>query len=162
MTLSNKKILTKSQAKNQLNSWKLNGEKVVFTNGCFDIIHLGHVDYLEKARALGNRLVVGLNSDASVSGLKGPDRPIVPELDRARVLSALESVDMVIFFHDPTPIELIKLVAPDVLVKGGDYTLETIVGADFVLDQGGEVETIPFIEGRSTSSLIEKIQGLKR
>jgi rfaE bifunctional protein nucleotidyltransferase chain/domain len=138
--------------------WKRGGEKIVFTNGCFDIIHLGHVDYLEKARSLGNRLVIGLNTDKSVSTIKGPQRPIVDENARARVLAALCFVDAVVFFDEPTPIDLITSICPDILVKGNDYTIETIVGSDFVIRNGGEVKTIELVKGYSTSSIIEKIR----
>jgi len=117
---------------------------------------------LEKAKAKGDRLIVGLNTDDSVSRLKGPTRPLVNEQDRARVMAALQCVDTVVLFGEDTPLQLIQHLVPDVLVKGGDYTLETIVGADVVLRAGGAVETIAFVEGRSTTSLVEKIQGLKQ
>lgn len=138
--------------------WKRGGEKIVFTNGCFDLIHMGHVDYLEKARALGNRLIIGLNTDKSISTIKGPNRPIVDENARARVLAAMCFVDAVIFFDEPTPINLITTICPDILVKGNDYSVETIVGADFVIRNGGEVKTIELVEGYSTTSIIEKIR----
>lgn len=150
--------LEKAKAMTEL--WQAQGDRIVFTNGCFDILHVGHVDYLEKARALGDRLVLGLNTDVSIRGLKGPERPVVGELDRAAVIASLQAVDMVVLFEEETPINLIKSLRPQVLVKGGDYTLETIVGSMFVLDLGGEVKTIPFVEGKSTSLLIKKIQGL--
>ncbi len=136
---------------------KTKGLKVVFTNGCFDILHLGHVHYLEKARGLGDLLVVGLNSDSSVRKLKGEGRPIVSEADRAGVLCALTSVDLVCVFGESTPERLIREVSPDVLVKGGDYRPDEIVGADFVREQGGEVVVIPMLKDRSTQSLIETI-----
>ncbi len=139
-------------------AWQSAGDKVVFTNGCFDIVHLGHIDYLEKARALGNRMVLGLNTDASVSRLKGPLRPVVNEYARARLMAALSFVDAVILFDEPTPSELIEAVKPDILVKGDDYTVDNIAGADFVLSRGGEVKTIALVKGYSTSSLIEKIK----
>jgi D-beta-D-heptose 7-phosphate kinase/D-beta-D-heptose 1-phosphate adenosyltransferase len=140
------------------------GERIVFTNGCFDILHAGHVRYLAQARALGDRLVVGLNSDASVRRLKGAQRPVNPLEDRATVLSALASVDWVLPFGDDaeegdTPLRLIQQVAPDVLVKGGDYRIDQIVGADWVLARGGQVQVLEFVEGRSTSGVIQKIQG---
>lgn len=138
--------------------WQIAGDKVVFTNGCFDIVHLGHIDYLEKARALGNRMVLGLNTDASVSRLKGPLRPVVNEYARARLMAALSFIDAVILFDEPTPSELIEAIKPDILVKGDDYTVENIAGADFVLSRGGEVKTIALVKGYSTSSLIEKIK----
>ena len=140
---------------------KASGEKIVFTNGCFDILHAGHVKYLEEARALGDRLVVGLNTDESVKRLKGESRPVNTLEDRMRVLNALASVDWVIPFgaeSDDTPLELIKKVQPHVLVKGGDYTIDTIVGADFVTAGGGQVEVIPFLDGRSTSNIIRAIK----
>jgi D-beta-D-heptose 7-phosphate kinase/D-beta-D-heptose 1-phosphate adenosyltransferase len=133
------------------------GLKVVFTNGCFDILHLGHVHYLSEARRLGDLLVVGLNSDASVRRLKGEGRPIVPQEDRAGLLCALSSVDYVCVFDEDTPGELIRLVSPDVLVKGGDYRPEDIVGADFVTQRGGAVRVIPTLPGRSTKLLIDTI-----
>nr|WP_169705032.1 D-glycero-beta-D-manno-heptose 1-phosphate adenylyltransferase [Runella slithyformis] len=139
-------------------AWQAESKKIVFTNGCFDIVHLGHIDYLEKARALGHKLVLGLNTDASVSKLKGPLRPVVNEYARARLMAALEFVDAVILFGEPTPLELIQTICPDILVKGDDYTPQNIVGADFVIARGGEVLTIALVQGYSTSSLIEKIK----
>ncbi|MFH1853779.1 MAG: D-glycero-beta-D-manno-heptose 1-phosphate adenylyltransferase [Candidatus Omnitrophota bacterium] len=133
-------------------------EKIVFTNGCFDILHPGHVDYLSKAKALGDILIVGLNSDSSVRKLKGKCRPITPQNDRARVLSALESVDFVVIFSEPTPIRLIKALRPDVLVKGGDWAVKDIVGADFVQSRGGTVKSLPYLKGYSTKSIINKIK----
>src|SRR5690606_8770159 len=134
------------------------GKRIVFTNGCFDIVHLGHIDYLEKARALGDKLVLGLNTDASVSALKGAARPVVDETARARLMAAMEFVDAVILFSEPTPLQLIQTISPDILVKGDDYTVENIVGADFVTSNGGEVKTIPLVKGYSTSTIIEKIR----
>jgi D-beta-D-heptose 7-phosphate kinase/D-beta-D-heptose 1-phosphate adenosyltransferase len=133
------------------------GKKVVFTNGCFDILHRGHVDYLQKARALGDALIVGLNSDASVQRLKGPSRPVVSEEDRAFVLSALAVVDYVTIFGEDTPYELIRAVVPDVLVKGGDWAVEAVVGKDVVEAAGGRVQTIAFVPDRSTTGIIERI-----
>ena len=155
------KIQSQTQAQAQVEAWKAAGKQVVFTNGCFDLLHLGHVDYLEKARNLGDCLVVGLNADTSVRRLKGEERPLVTEDDRARVLAALAAVDLVVLFTEDTPQQLIESLAPDVLVKGGDYTLETIVGANFVIEKGGRVETIAFVDGRSTTQLVQKIKGLK-
>lgn len=152
------KILELNEAQSRISTWKKSGEKVVFTNGCFDIIHLGHVDYLEKARAKGDRLVVGLNTDASVSNLKGPARPINNEMARGRMLAALEFVDAIVFFSDPTPLKLIETLKPDILVKGSDYLTENIVGADFVIKNGGKVETVDLVEGYSTTTLIDKIK----
>ena len=143
---------------NKINRWKKSGYKVVFTNGCFDILHLGHLDYLEKSRNLGDRLVIGLNTDSSVRRLKGPNRPIIAELSRARMLAALAFVDLVIAFNEETPLELIKKVKPDILIKGKDYSIENIVGAEFVLGNGGEVKTIEILEGYSTTEIINKIK----
>ena len=133
---------------------------IVFTNGCFDILHVGHVRYLNQARTLGATLVVGVNSDLSVRGLKGPERPLQVELDRAEVLAALGSVSFVTIFDEETPLKLIELVSPDVLVKGGDWTPDKIVGGAFVLARGGIVKSLPFVEGRSTSKVVEKIKRL--
>lgn len=137
---------------------KLNSKKIVFTNGCFDVIHSGHVHYLTEAKKLGDILVVGLNTDDSVKRLKGKDRPINHQLDRAAVLGALKPVDFVVYFDEDTPLELIKIINPDVLVKGADYKIEDIVGADFVQTNGGQVITIGFIEGKSSTSLIKKMK----
>ena len=133
-------------------------EKLVFTNGCFDLLHRGHVEYLHQARCLGNLLVVGVNTDASVERLKGPGRPVVPQDDRALVLAGLESVDAVTLFHEDTPENLIGSLLPDVLVKGGDYALDQIVGRDAVEAAGGEVRVIPLIQGRSTSGLLRRLR----
>ncbi|MCK5701374.1 MAG: D-glycero-beta-D-manno-heptose 1-phosphate adenylyltransferase, partial [Cyclobacteriaceae bacterium] len=140
--------------------WRANGDKTVFSNGCFDIIHAGQVDYLEKARQKGDRLIVGLNTDYSVSRIKGKNRPIVDEVSRSRVLAALEFVDAVAMFNEDTPYELIKALNPDVLVKGKDYDVSNIVGADFVLQNGGKVETIELTERLSTTILINKVKNL--
>ncbi len=134
-------------------------ERIVFTNGCFDILHRGHVEYLHQARSLGDLLVVGVNTDASVEGLKGPGRPVVPQEDRALILAGLESVDAVTLFHEDTPQTLIASLLPDVLVKGGDYAMGGIIGRQVVEGAGGEVRVIPFIQGRSTTDLIQRIQG---
>ena len=151
------KTVTLGEARDLVRQWHGDNRKVVFTNGCFDIVHLGHVDYLEKARALGDKLVLGLNTDASVSRIKGPLRPVVDEQARARLIAALAFVDAVILFDEPTPLQVIEALEPDILVKGDDYAVENIVGADFVLSKGGEVKTIPLVKGYSTSALIEKI-----
>ena len=145
------------EAKKQVDDWKLSGQKIVFTNGCFDILHRGHVEYLTEAKACGDKLVTALNSDTSVRSLKGEARPIQSQEDRAVILDALESVDLVVIFDQETPAEIIKTLLPDVLVKGGDYTPDTIVGADIVTENGGEIKVIPFRLGHSTSSVIEKI-----
>jgi D-glycero-beta-D-manno-heptose 1-phosphate adenylyltransferase len=132
--------------------------KIVFTNGCFDLLHVGHIRYLQEARSLGDFLVVGVNSDASVKTLnKGPDRPVQVEQDRAEILAALECVNAVCIFNEPTPIKLIEIVKPNFLVKGGDWDISKIVGADFVVKSGGQVKALPFVPGRSTSEIIKKI-----
>lgn len=135
-------------------------EKVVFTNGCFDILHRGHIEYLKKAKAMGDVLIVGLNSDRSVKRLKGDHRPVNSEEDRAIMLLALKSVDEVIIFEEDTPLRLIKEIRPNVLVKGGDWTVDQIVGADVLKSYGGEIYSLPFIDGYSTTSFIEKIKKL--
>ena len=138
--------------------WAEAGEQVVFTNGCFDILHMGHVDYLEKARNLGDRMILRLNTDASVSALKGPERPLNPQMARARLLAALACVNAVVLFGEPTPLELIEALTPDILVKGDDYSVATIVGAEFVIAQGGSVQTVPLVAGYSTTGLIARIR----
>jgi rfaE bifunctional protein nucleotidyltransferase chain/domain len=135
-------------------------KKIVFTNGCFDILHAGHADYLNKARSLGDILVVGINSDTSMRRIKGEKRPILPQQMRAYLLDNLKPVDYVVIFEEDTPLELIKAIKPDVLVKGADWDLERIVGADFVLSYGGRVERIAFSFDISTSKVIERILGL--
>ena len=137
---------------------ELHQQKIVFTNGCFDVLHFGHVHYLLEAKNLGDILVVGLNSDDSVRRLKGPSRPINGEKERAFVLASLSFVDYVVLFEEDTPENLIKAVRPDVLVKGGDYALDQIVGADYVRQNGGIVTTIPFVEGYSSSRIIEQLK----
>jgi D-glycero-beta-D-manno-heptose 1-phosphate adenylyltransferase len=151
------KITSTSELETQLKTWRFHGQKIVFTNGCFDLLHLGHIDYLAKARDLGDRLIIGLNTDTSVQGLKGLSRPVKDEMSRAHILAAMQFVDAVIFFDEETPIDLISWVKPDVLVKGGDYTIEGIVGHEIVLENGGEVKTIAFVEGYSSTKLIDKI-----
>ena len=150
------KILTPAQLPATIAAWRSAGRRIVFTNGCFDLLHLGHVDYLEKARALGDALVVGLNTDASVGALK-PGRPVQDEHARARILASLAFVDAVVLFGEPTPAALIALVQPDVLVKGDDYAPETIVGYDTVMARGGQVLTVPLVPGYSTSRLIARV-----
>lgn len=145
---------------NQCRSWQAAGKTIVFTNGCFDLLHRGHVEYLEAARNLGDFLVVGLNSDASVTRLKGPGRPLVPEGDRAVVLNALKFVDMVVIFHEDTPKELIRDLHPAILVKGGDWKKADLAGGDLVESWGGRIELIPFRAGYSTTSIIAKIRRL--
>lgn len=158
--MTESKILNKEEALKQVQDWQSEGKKIVFTNGCFDIVHLGHIDYLEKARNLGDKLVLGLNTDASVKRLKGESRPVVNEYARARMMSAFEFVDTVILFDEPTPQELIETICPNVLVKGDDYSIANIVGADFVMAKGGEVKTISLVNGYSTSAIIKKIKDL--
>ncbi len=138
---------------------RLSGKRIVFTNGCFDLVHRGHVDLLEKARGSGDCLVVGINGDSSVKRLKGEGRPLTGEDDRAFILLHLESVDYITIFNEDTPLEVIKALAPDVLVKGAEYGLENIVGAEQVLAGGGEVRRIEMLEGYSTSDLIKRIKG---
>jgi rfaE bifunctional protein nucleotidyltransferase chain/domain len=153
------KIVTLAQGIELRKQWKENGDKVVFTNGCFDILHLGHVDYLEKSSEFGTQMIVAVNSDASVRTLeKGVERPVNAEYARARLIAALEFVSMVIIFGEPTPLELIHSLSPDVLVKGDDYTIETIVGAKEVIAAGGEVKTIALVPDYSTTKIIQKLK----
>ena len=152
-----KKIVDALKVKSVIYDWKASGNKIVFTNGCFDILHYGHVSYLSAAKDLGNKLIIGLNSDASVRRLKGETRPINGQHQRAVLLAALQFVDAVVVFDEDTPEKLIKTVEPDFLVKGSDYTVENIVGANFVMSYGGKVITIPLVENFSSSSIIKKI-----
>lgn len=156
------KIVTEHEVELLVRKWKKNQEKVVFTNGCFDILHLGHIDYLEKSRNLGDRLIVGVNSDESVKRLKGASRPFNNENARLRLIAALDFVDAVIRFDEDTPDHVIQLIFPDILVKGKDYEESNIAGSDIVLGNGGRVERIELLQGYSTSGLVEKIQSLKR
>lgn len=156
----NPKICDLDELKRRLARWRVKSDRIVFTNGCFDILHVGHLHTLKEAIQLGDKLIVGLNSDASVSRLKGKERPIVNQLDRTEMLAALEMVDAVIIFEDDTPEELIQMIKPDVLCKGGDWSIENIVGGDFVKSYGGQVVSIPFVKGYSSSSLIDKIKSL--
>lgn len=150
------KVLTLEQLRMRAAAWRSAGESIVFTNGCFDLLHIGHITLLEEARREGGRLVVGINSDASVRALKGPTRPIVGERERGRILAALAAVDAVIIFDDPTPLRLIEALRPDILVKGGDYREETVVGAEQVRSWGGHVRIVPTVEGFSTTRLIAR------
>ncbi len=152
------KIATLHEAKLLTNKWRADELKVVFTNGCFDILHLGHVDYLEKARTLGDKLIVGINNDDSVRRLKGNSRPVNDLNARSRMLAALDFVDAVVPFEEDTPLALIRSILPDVLIKGDDYTIENIVGADVVIQSGGSVETIALVKGYSTTALINKLK----
>ncbi|MEX0799258.1 MAG: D-glycero-beta-D-manno-heptose 1-phosphate adenylyltransferase [Bacteriovoracaceae bacterium] len=136
----------------------VSGKKIVFTNGCFDILHRGHVEYLNEAKKLGDALVIGLNSDSSVRQLKGPERPVNSESDRKFILENLKAVDHVEIFSEQTPLELIKRIKPDVLVKGGDWKADKIVGAEFVLENGGQVLSLKLVHGYSTTSIIKKIE----
>ncbi len=148
------KVLSLETALVQLARWRENGERVAFTNGCFDLLHVGHLTLLEKARAMADRLIVGLNSDSSVHGLKGMGRPVNPEQSRAQVLASLPTVDAVIFFDEATPLRLIRAIRPDLLIKGGDYTSETIVGAEDVASWGGQVRIVPLVQGVSTTRFL--------
>ena len=149
---------TRIQTIDKVRHWKELGEKIVFTNGCFDILHAGHIHLLKEAKNLGDRLLIGLNSDQSVQNLKGPDRPLNPEYARASVLESLSMVDGVTIFQEDTPHELVKEIIPHVLVKGGDYSIENVVGADTVRASGGKVVLIPILKGYSTSDIITRIR----
>ena len=150
------KVLTRDELVRRVAVWRANGERVVFTNGCFDLLHVGHITVLEESRRQGDRLIVAINSDASVSALKGPSRPVVNEEARARVLAALAAVDAVVVFGEATPLELIVASRPDVIVKGGDYDESTVVGAKEVKSWGGKVAIVPIVAGHSTTRLIER------
>ena len=150
----------KDEIKFWLGYWRFHRKKLVFTNGCFDILHRGHIDYLAKAADLGDVLIIGLNTDKSVSRIKGNGRPVQDQLSRAMILSALHFVDAVVLFNEDTPYELIKFVKPDVLVKGSDYEPEDIVGYDIVKEKGGEIIAIDYLEGFSSSNIIKRIAGL--
>lgn len=154
------KIKTREDAVAIIKHWEKANETIVFTNGCFDIVHRGHIDYLSKAKDLGTKLILGLNTDASVQRLKGPQRPVVDEQSRAILMAALQFIDLVVFFDEDTPYELIKALQPDVLVKGSDYKAADIVGYDILMAKGGKVKTIDFVEGFSTTSIVEKIKTL--
>ena len=154
------KVYDKEALKQKCNIWHSFGKKIIFTNGCFDILHHGHLDLIANAANLGNILIVGLNSDNSVKRLKGEERPINKEQDRLFQLSSLLCVDAVCLFEEDTPLELIKTINPHIIVKGGDYDPSTVVGADYVTGYGGTVEIIPFVSGYSTSSVIEQIKKL--
>lgn len=152
------KIHTWETLKTQVATWQAQGKKIVFSNGCFDLVHKGHIDYLNRAADLGDVLVMGLNTDASVSKLKGPHRPIQDEQSRLLIMAALQCVSAVVLFNEETPYDLIKLVQPDVLVKGSDYQPENIVGYDIVTTKGGTVKTIDFLPGYSTSAIEKRIK----
>lgn len=152
------KIVTDEQLQHLLAVWRFKDDIIVFTNGCFDLLHPGHISYLEKARSMGDRLIVGLNSDESVKRLKGSSRPVNNQSDRARLLAALHCIDTVVVFEEDTPARLIEQVKPDILVKGGDYTVEQVVGASFVSSYGGRVEILPLEAGYSTTIMLEKLK----
>lgn len=152
------KIMTYDELANQLKSWRSSGKKIVFTNGCFDILHRGHIEYLAKAANMGDILIIGLNTDRSVKRLKGDSRPVNDQHARSLLLAALSFVDAVTLFDEDTPYNLIKTVMPDMLVKGGDYKIENIVGHDIVEANGGKVVTIPLTEGYSTTKTIGKLR----
>jgi D-beta-D-heptose 7-phosphate kinase / D-beta-D-heptose 1-phosphate adenosyltransferase len=151
------KILDLERMVMRVAEWRAAGETIVFTNGCFDLLHVGHITLLEDCRKFGSKLVLGLNADSSVCRLKGPTRPIVGERERAKVMAALAAVDAVVLFEEDTPLELIRALRPDVLVKGGDYTVDTVVGHEDVIAQGGRVEIIPTVEGFSTTNIVKKL-----
>jgi len=156
-TLKNK-IFTPEELKTQVESWKNSGEKVVFTNGCFDIVHRGHIEVLARTADLGSKFIIGLNSDSSIKKLKGDDRPIINEQSRAILLASLSFVDAVVLFSEETPINLISTLVPDVLAKGGDYEIKTIVGHEIVQKNGGKVILVPFVDGFSSTNIIDKIK----
>ena len=151
------KVFDLDSISEKVNNWKSKNH-IVFTNGCFDILHLGHIDYLFKASKLGDKLIVGINTDKSIQRIKGENRPIQSESSRASILAALSCVDAVVLFHEDTPKQLIELIQPNTLVKGADYKIEDVVGSDFVIANGGIVETIPFLKDYSTSHIINSIK----
>ena len=154
----NNKIFSIERISRQIDIWKNYGEEIVFTNGCFDIIHRGHIEVLARAADLGDKLIVGLNSDVSIQKLKGKDRPIIQENSRAILLAALDFIDAIVLFSEETPLDLINTIKPDILAKGGDYKIDTIVGHDIVKENGGEVILIPFVDGFSSTNIINKIK----
>ncbi len=153
-----KKIYTQDNLPFRLAQWRFQNKKIVFTNGCFDLLHYGHIDYLAAARALGDKLIIGINATESVQRLKGKHRPIKDDITRQHLLASLFFVDAVIEFSEDTPLNLIQLIQPNILVKGGDWSVENIVGSKEVLANGGEVKSLPFVEGYSTTALEEKIK----
>ena len=154
----NNKILATKKLTKKVDTWKKSGEKIVFTNGCFDIIHRGHIEVLARTADLGDKLIIGLNSDISIQKLKGEGRPIIQEDSRAILLAALDFVDAIILFSEETPINLIKVLKPNILAKGGDYEINTIVGHEIIQENGGEVIVVPFIDGFSSTNIINKIK----
>lgn len=157
-SIQNKIISNWNQLESIIANWRKKGDKVIFTNGCFDIVHKGHVEYLSKSSSLADRFIIGLNTDASVRKIKGEGRPVNDQDARATLLAAFGFVDLVIYFDQDTPYELIKRIQPDFLVKGSDYNPEEIVGYDIVTQKGGEVRTVDLVEGYSTTNLIQKIK----
>ena len=156
---TDKRVMDLVHVQRMVNIWRMKGDRIVFTNGCFDILHRGHVEYLQEAAALGGRLIIGVNSDSSVRRQgKAPDRPMNDEASRAKVLTALRLVDAVVIFDQDTPLELIKLISPDVLVKGGDWSEDRIVGSQHVRSYGGDVRSLKLVDGFSTTALVEKIR----
>ncbi len=156
-TLPRTKIILLSGLKREVKALKQKGRRIVFTNGCFDLLHFGHVKYLQDAKSKGDYLIVAVNSDASIKKIKAKNRPVIGQSDRLKTIAALSSVDFVIIFNEDTPLKLIKALKPDVLIKGADWSKEKIVGADLVQSYGGKVETVKLVKNRSTSALIEKI-----
>lgn len=155
---TSEKVLDLGRLRERISNWRASGETIVFTNGCFDILHVGHIALLEECRRFGSKLVLGLNTDASITRLKGPTRPIVGQMERARVMAALAAIDAVVLFEEDTPLELIRAIRPDVLVKGGDYTVETVVGHEDVLAAGGRVEIVPTVHGFSTTNIVNRMR----
>ena len=158
LEILNSKILDKERLLVKLTDWKEENKKIVFTNGCFDLIHLGHIEVIARSADLGDILIIGVNTDNSIKRLKGPNRPIVEEISRAKQLAALEFVDAVVFFDQDTPIDLIKVINPNVITKGGDYNTDQVIGNDVVTQNDGEVVIIPLTQGYSTTSILEKIK----
>ena len=151
------KIFSIAELKKEVQKWKKNNDKIVFTNGCFDILHLGHIELLAKAADLGNKLIIAINSDASIKVLKGEKRPILDEKSRSIIIASLEKVNAVIIFKESTPLDVIKKINPDIIVKGGDYIKEDVIGKNYIEKYGGEVIIFPLSEGFSTTSILEKI-----
>ena len=158
LNILNNKIFSLKDLEDKVTSWKQSGKEVVFTNGCFDIIHRGHIKMLAQAADLGDRFIIGLNSDSSIQNLKGKNRPIIDQQSRAILLASLSFVDAVILFSDETPINLINTLKPDILAKGGDYEISTIVGNEVIQENGGQVILIPFLDGFSSTTIIDKIK----
>ena len=158
LEILNSKILDKERLLVKLTDWKEENKKIVFTNGCFDLIHLGHIEVIARSADLGDILIIGVNTDKSIKRLKGKNRPIVEEISRAKQLAALEFVDAVVFFDEDTPIDLIKMINPNLITKGGDYNSDQVIGNDIVAQNNGEVVIIPLTQGYSTTSILEKIK----